>query len=76
VTVASDIAVSVSPQAMPVELGAARAFAAIVSSAGNPDRAVNWIVSGNGCAGTACGSVIQWELTRRRKFSQRRLAFS
>ncbi len=57
VTVTSDIAVSVSPQAMPVELGAARPFAAIVSSAGNPDRAVNWIVSGNGCAGTACGSV-------------------
>jgi hypothetical protein len=57
VTVTSDIAVSVSPQAMPVELGAARPFAAILSSAGNPDRAVNWIVSGNGCAGTACGSV-------------------
>jgi len=57
VTVTSDIAVSVSPQAMPVELGAARPFAAIVSSAGNPDHAVNWIVSGNGCAGTACGSV-------------------
>src|SRR5258706_819701 len=57
VTVTSDIAVSVSPQAMPVELGAARAFAAILSSAGNPDPAISWIVSGNGCAGTACGSV-------------------
>jgi hypothetical protein len=57
VTVTSDVTVSVSPQAMPVELGAARPFAAIVSSAGNPDRAVNWIVSGNGCAGAACGSV-------------------
>src|SRR5258706_12675752 len=57
VTVTSDIAVSASPQAMPVELGAARAFAAILSSAGNPDPAISWIVSGNGCAGTACGSV-------------------
>ena len=57
VTVTSDITVSVSPQAMPVELGAARPFAAVVNSAGNPDRAVNWIVSGNGCAATSCGSV-------------------
>ena len=57
VTVTSDITVSVSPQAVPVELGAARSFAAVVNSAGNPDRAVNWIVSGNGCAATSCGSV-------------------
>jgi len=57
VSVTSDLAVSVSPQAMPVELGAARAFSANISSAGNPDRAVNWIVTGNGCAGVACGAV-------------------
>src|SRR5258708_17819201 len=49
VTVTSDITISVSPQAIPVELGAARAFAAIVISAGNPDRALNWIVSGTSC---------------------------
>lgn len=57
VTIISDLSVSVSPQTMPVELGAARAFTASVSSAGNPDRAVTWIVSGNGCAGAACGTV-------------------
>ena len=57
VTIASDISVSVSPQVMPVELGAVRAFTATVNSAGNPDRAVTWIVSGNGCAGAACGTV-------------------
>ncbi|MBZ5698888.1 MAG: hypothetical protein LAN18_10105 [Acidobacteriia bacterium] len=57
VTITSDISVSVSPQTMPVELGAARAFTATVNSSGNPDRAVTWIVSGNGCAGAACGTV-------------------
>lgn len=57
VTVTSDISVSVSPQALPVELGAARPFIATVSSAGNPDRALNWVISGNGCAGAACGTV-------------------
>ena len=57
VTVTSDITVSVSPQMMPVELGAARPFAATVNSAGDPDRAVNWIVSGGGCAEAACGAI-------------------
>ena len=57
VTVTSDISVSVSPQAMPVELGAARPFAATVNSVGNPDRGVTWIVSGIGCAGATCGTV-------------------
>jgi hypothetical protein len=56
-TVTSDISVSVSPQTTPVELGAAQAFTATVNSSGNPDRAVTWIVSGNGCAGAACGTV-------------------
>src|ERR1700680_2929750 len=57
VTVTSDITVSVSPQTMPVELGAARPFAATVNSTGNPDRSVNWIGSGGGCAGAACGAI-------------------
>ena len=57
VTITSDISVSVSPQTMPVELGATRTFTATVNSAGNPNRAVTWIVSGNGCAGAACGTV-------------------
>src|SRR5712692_1395716 len=57
VTVTSDISVSVSPLTMPMELGAARPFAASVASAGKPNRAVNWIGSGSGCAGSACGAV-------------------
>jgi hypothetical protein len=57
VTITTDVSVSVSPQTMPVELGATRAFTATVNSAGNPDRAVNWIVSGSGCSGAACGAV-------------------
>ena len=48
VTIFSDVNVSVTPQTMPVELGATRAFAASVNSAGNPDKNVTWIVSGNG----------------------------
>ena len=57
VTIVSDISVTVSPQAMPLELGATRPFAATVNSAGNPDRAIIWVVSGTGCAGAACGTV-------------------
>jgi hypothetical protein len=57
VNILSDISVSVSPQAMPIELGAQYPFTATVGSAGNPNRSVTWIVSGNGCAGTACGVV-------------------
>jgi len=57
VTITSDISLTVSPQAMPVELGAARPFTASVNSAGNPDRGISWIVSGNGCAGANCGTV-------------------
>lgn len=57
VTITSDISVSVSPQSMPVELGGTRSFTATVNSSGNPDRAVTWIVSGAGCAGTACGAI-------------------
>ena len=57
VMITSDISVSVSPQTMPVELGAARPFTATVNSAGNPDRAVTWVISGNGCTGAACGTV-------------------
>jgi hypothetical protein len=57
VNITSDISVSVLPQAMPIELGAVHPFTATVGSAGNPNRSVTWIVSGNGCAGTACGIV-------------------
>jgi hypothetical protein len=57
VNIASDISVSVSPPTTPVELGATQNFTASVNSAGNPDRAVRWIVQGSGCTATACGSV-------------------
>ena len=57
VIVISDVSVSVSPPGMPVELGAVRSFTATVSSAGLPNRGVNWIVSGNGCGGASCGTV-------------------
>ena len=57
VTLASGISVSISPQTMQVELGATRPFTATVNSAGNPDRAVNWVISGNGCPGATCGNV-------------------
>ena len=57
VKITSDISISVSPPAMPLELGAASAFSAAVSSAGNPNRSVTWTLSGSGCTGTSCGTV-------------------
>ena len=57
VTITSGISVSVSPQTMPVELGASRPFTATVNSAGNPNRSVTWVISGSGCTGAACGTV-------------------
>jgi hypothetical protein len=57
VTVTSDISVSVSPASIPVELGASRSFMATLNSAGNPNRSVDWTLSGSGCVGAACGTV-------------------
>ena len=57
VAVNSDIAISVSPQTVPVELGASRAFTAAVTSSGDPDRSVRWLISGAGCAGASCGLI-------------------
>jgi hypothetical protein len=57
VTITSDISVSVMPQTTLVELGASRTFTATVNSAGNPDRAVIWVISGGACSGAACGTV-------------------
>ena len=57
VSVASDLSVSVAPPLASVELGATLRFSANVSSAGNPNPAVTWSVSGAGCAGTACGTI-------------------
>jgi hypothetical protein len=57
VTITSDISVSISPETVPVELGSTRTFAAVVNSAGNPNRDVTWILSGGGCTAAACGTV-------------------
>jgi len=56
VTVTSDIALSVTPNGPSVELGAAMAFHAAISSSGHPDSAVRWSVSGGACP-TRCGAV-------------------
>ncbi len=55
--VMSDVAVSLAPGSASVELGATRQFTAGVTGSGNPNRAVNWSVSGPGCSGAACGTV-------------------
>lgn len=57
VTIASDVAVAVSPPAATVELGAQQALRASVTSQGAPNNGVTWSVSGNGCAGSLCGTI-------------------
>jgi hypothetical protein len=56
VTVASDIAVSVSPNPGSVELGATQSFHARVASSGHPDPAMRWNLSGAACP-SGCGAV-------------------
>lgn len=56
VTVFSDISVSISPGTASVELGAAQAFHASISSNGKPDPAIRWSLSGSSCP-NSCGSV-------------------
>jgi hypothetical protein len=57
IIITSDVAVSISPAAASIELGAQQEFLATISSAAQPSTAVNWTITGNGCAGTACGTV-------------------
>jgi len=57
VTITSDIAVSAIPPSASVELGAAQIFIPHIASAGNPSAAVTWMVTGTGCANTACGTI-------------------
>jgi hypothetical protein len=57
VSVTSDVVVSVSPAAPPVELGAMLQFTASVTSAGNPDRRVNWSVDGIPGGSSTLGTV-------------------
>jgi hypothetical protein len=55
-TIISDITQALSPNPASVELGAAQAFHATVTSSGHPDLAIRWSVSGAACPG-ACGAV-------------------
>jgi hypothetical protein len=55
-TLASDISITVSPPAANVELGAALRFSATLTSAGKPNIAVQWTLSGAACP-TSCGSI-------------------
>lgn len=54
ITVASDVVVTLAPPSASVELGATQAFRATIASAGHPDTAVRWSLSGATCP-TACG---------------------
>jgi hypothetical protein len=55
-TIASDITIGLAPANASVELGATQSFHAALTSAGHPDTAVRWSVSGAACP-SACGSV-------------------
>src|SRR5713101_614024 len=56
ITVASDIALSVTPVTASVELGAVKSFLAVFTSSGHPDPAIRWSLAGAACSG-ACGSI-------------------
>lgn len=56
VTVISDISIQLTPNAAGVELGAVQVFTPAISSAGHPDTAVRWSLSGASCP-NSCGSV-------------------
>jgi hypothetical protein len=56
VTIASDIAVTISPVSSNVELGSAQSFQASIASNGHPDPTIRWSLSGTACP-TACGSI-------------------
>jgi hypothetical protein len=57
VTITSDVAVSVTPPSASVELGAVQTFVAHITSAGNPNAAVTWALTGAGCVPNACGII-------------------
>jgi len=56
VTITSDLALSLNPNTASVELGAGQSFQVTVTSAGHPDTAMRWSLSGGACP-TACGTV-------------------
>ena len=55
-TITSDIALSLNPSAASVELGTGQSFQVTVASAGHPDTAIRWSLSGSACP-TACGTL-------------------
>jgi len=55
ITITSDISVSLPVPAATVELGAKQTFAATITSAGAPDPAIRWTLSGGACP-LLCGS--------------------
>lgn len=56
ITVTSDITLFLAPNPASVELGAKQGFSAPVTSAGHPDTAMRWSLSGAACA-SSCGAV-------------------
>jgi hypothetical protein len=56
ITVTSDITLSLTPNPASVELGAKQGFTAPVTSAGHPDMAMRWSLTGAACA-SSCGTV-------------------
>lgn len=58
VTVASDIALSLTPGVASVELGAVKNFQAVLAGTGHPDTAIRWSLSGIACP-ASCGTIDQ-----------------
>jgi hypothetical protein len=55
-TVISDVAIALTPNAIGIELGATQPFRAAISTSGRPDLAIRWSISGPACP-AACGSL-------------------
>ena len=56
VTITSDLVLNISPSPASVELGATQNFQTAVTSAGHPDTAVRWSLSGMACS-LGCGTI-------------------
>jgi len=56
ISILSDIAIALTPGASGVELGATQQFHAAITSAGQPNTAIRWSLSGLACP-AACGSL-------------------
>jgi hypothetical protein len=56
ITITSDISLTITPNAAGVLLGATQGFQSSITSAGHPDTAVRWSISGRACPAN-CGTV-------------------